>query len=699
MKIRILWWVLLTLALLDGVVVSGLVPILSAELGERSSLAFGLYFAGLIVGQLIVHRFAVFTARPRMAVVYQLAMASVMAYMAFAPFETGLLVGRALEGVVAGFILPMLFDVGARAGPAEDKEKRVAWFNSVFGLGFVAGPLIVEAALRAGEARPVLAIFAALMTLGALAVWATLGPGVQLSELLPGSDPPEGFDAVYPLLYAKVIYGFSLAFAASHVADHFPEFGIAGLMLAMSVVFVVGQGLGSVVARRAPRPWLIVALPTLAAAVVATYSATSSWVVFLALALVHSVLILIAYAGITGTPSGPRAFALFNCLSDPGMLVGSALAGFGLQGGWGVAALGLVPLGVALARPSSLTRAEALFPFVGPVTAFKMWRKQHRPASEPVDRDPSHLSTATLEPWRHPRPGSSEGETVRVLFAGDLATSMTSYRWHDDLRAHIAGHDLAMLNLEGATGPDAPPRPGLRFELPVAQLDALLGTSDAPLFHAASIVNNHALDFGSRRVSRTLDDLHTRGVTPLSTTPRVLEVGGVRVGVLAATFGTNVFWRTHEEVAIVPPTALLDDPEDGPGRALLDRIARLRGDVDVVVLSYHWGFESEYHPSALQHDVWQVLRAAGVDVLYGHHSHIVQPFAVGEGGADLCLYSCGNLRMEMDFDPIYAQGALFSVELRVGEGGVEVVAVTPTWFVCRGDGVLAPIGAGERVKA
>jgi MFS family permease len=693
-KVRILWRVLLVLALLDGVVVSGLVPILSAELGERASLAFGLYFAGLIVGQLVVYRFPVFTARPRVAVAYQLAMAGVMAYMAFAPFQTGLLVGRAIEGVVAGFILPMLFDVGARAGPPEDKERRVAWFNSVFGLGFVAGPLIIEAALRAGDARPVLATFAGLMTLGALAVWVTLRPGVGLSELPPGSDPPEGFDAVYPLLYAKVIYGFSLAFAASHAADRFPEFGIAGLMLAMSVVFVAGQGLGSVVARRAPRPWLIVALPTLAAAVVATYAATSSWFVFLTLALVHSVLILVAYAGITGTPNGPRAFALFNCLSDPGMLVGSALAGLGLQGGWGVAALGLVPLGVALARPTRLTRAEALFPFIGPITALKMWRKQHHPAREPVDRDTSHLSTVALTPWRHPEPAPPEAEVVRLLFAGDLATSLTPYRWHDDLRAHIAAHDLAVLNLEGATGPDAPPRAGLLFEVPVAQLDALVGPPGAPLFAAASVANNHALDRGARRVTRTLSELTGRGVTPVCATPRVLEVGGVRVGLLAATFGTNVFWRAHDEVAVVPPASLLDDPMGAPARALLERIAALRERVDVVVLSYHWGFESEHHPSTLQHDAWQVLRAAGVDVLHGHHSHVVQPFAVGEGGADLCLYSCGNLRMQMDFDPAYTRGALFTVELRVGEGGCEVGAVTPTWFTCReDDGVLAPVDA------
>ena len=555
----------------------------------------------------------------------------------------------------------------------------------MFGLGFVAGPLVVEAALRVGDARPVLASFSGVMVLGALAVWITLDPRrITLSEVPPGADPPRGVDAVYPLLYAKVLYGFALAFAASHVAERFPSFGIAGLMLAMSVVFIVGQALGSVIARRAPRAWLIVALPLLAAAIVAAYVVTGAWWIFMALSLTHSVLILVAYAGVAGTPSGPRAFALFNCLSDPGMLVGSALAGLGLAGGWGVAALGLVPLCIALARPSRYTRTEQLIPFIGPVAALKMVLKQRDPSVIPVDDDTAHLDGLDLEPWRHtdaPRQGE---RAVTLLLGGDLATTLEHTRWDEPLADLIRGHDLSALNLEGAAGDaDTPPRQRFVFELPGPQLDALVGTSDVPLFDAASVVNNHALDRGAASVGETAGRLSARGVTPIDSVPRVLEVGPLRVGVLACTFGVNFHRRTHDRVAVVPLVELLAPRDTMSERAgaLLARVEALSEQVDLVMLSYHWGFESEYAPSKLQSDAWRVLRAAGVGILYGHHSHIVQPFAVGEGGADLCLYSCGNLRMEMNFQRVYAQGALFSIELLVDEEGAwRVGAVTPRWF-------------------
>ena len=673
---------LVTLTLLDGVVVSGLVPILSEELGERSSLAFSVYFAGVLVGQLLIYAFRALSRDPRIAVVYQLALAGAMAFMAVAPFELGLIVGRGWEGLAAGLVLPLVFDLAARAGPPAQKEQRLAWVNSAFAIGFVSGPLFVEAVSMASSPRLAIGAYAIALVLSALTLLTFAARSALPSTATEGDRVPlGGFDEIFPLFFAKTLYGFSLAFAASHTASHFAPFSMTGLMLVMSVTFVGGQLLGNLASRRAPRAWLIVALPTLAAVLMAVYVSVGVWWLFLFLVLVHSMTVLIAYAGVTGTPGGARAFALFNSASDPGMLLGAALSGLGLLGGAGIVVLGLLPLARAAARPARWTRAEAMIPFIGPVTLAKLLAKQRSPVPTPVDADLTHLNGLTF----HAPAPPSDAPCVRLLFGGDLGPAPRPTHWHPALKALIARHDWGVLNLESPIGDAA--QWGVFFQLPPDQLDALMGPPTAPLFQAASVVNNHALDQGPAGANQTLQQLRDRATQALTTEPTIVSVGPLRVGLLARTFGSNAFWRRHAAVGVTPPQQLLED--DRPiARALLDEIRALKAQTDLVILSYHWGFEGEYLPSTMQGRAWSVLRDAGVDIVYGHHSHIPQPFGLSEDRAALCLYSCGNLRMEMPEAAVYDQGALFSVEVRRHADGWVMGSVETHWFARDGDTLI-----------
>ncbi len=336
---------------------------------------------------------------------------------------------------------------------------------------------------------------------------------------------------------------------------------------------------------------------------------------------------------------------------------------------------------VLLLKSARSVRAERDLPLVGPLRLARVLAKQHAPVREPVDPPPERLVFCA------PRV-STAPESVRLLFAGDLGPTRSNMCWDEELRAYIRGHDLRVLNLEGAAGQERPHRGGLSFEIPGVQLDALLGSPRSPLFDAAVIANNHALDRGARGVDATLARLKERGVAPWGATPHVQEVGGLSIGVSARTFGCNTFWRGHPEVGVVP----LRDWDNVSARSWLEELTGLRARTDFVIASYHWGFESEYWPSWTQAEVWSQLRAAGVDVLYGHHSHIVQPFTLEDGA--LCLYSCGNLSMDMGFARVYQQGALFSVEVARGESGWEVVGVETRWFESR-SGVLRPIEARD----
>jgi hypothetical protein len=71
----------------------------------------------------------------------------------------------------------------------------------------------------------------------------------------------------------------------------------------------------------------------------------SHWGVLLFVAaLLHAYLLFIAFINFTTQIQSGREFALFNSLADPGMVLGALIATLGLNGGWIIAAISVIPL-------------------------------------------------------------------------------------------------------------------------------------------------------------------------------------------------------------------------------------------------------------------------------------------------------------------------------------------------------------------
>ena len=76
-----------------------------------------------------------------------------------------------------------------------------------------------------------------------------------------------------------------------------------------------------------------------------------------------------------------------------------------------------------------------------------------------------------------------------------------------------------------------------------------------------------------------------------------------------------------------------------------ERIARARGEADLVFVSMHWGDENTQTPNAEQKRLAKLIADCGADAVIGHHSHTVQPieWVTGESGKKtLVIYSLGN---------------------------------------------------------
>lgn len=236
-------------------------------------------------------------------------------------------------------------------------------------------------------------------------------------------------------------------------------------------------------------------------------------------------------------------------------------------------------------------------------------------------------------------------DTVWLSAAADHATTGAGARFDfdpmfADVRPLIAGADLALCHEEVPfAAPGAPLRSYPVFAAPpaVAPWIASMG------WDACTTASNHALDQGFDGLVRTADLLEQAGVAHVGTfrtaaerrRPVVLTTDeGVRVGVVAGTYGLNGFPLPEGRAWSVS----MLDIEDLLAQA---RAARTAG-ADVVVVHLHAGYEYDALPSPEQVDaVDRLTRSGEVDLVLGEHAHVVQPITRVNG--TWVVYGMGNL--------------------------------------------------------
>ena len=147
---------------------------------------------------------------------------------------------------------------------------------------------------------------------------------------------------------------------------------------------------------------------------------------------------------------------------------------------------------------------------------------------------------------------------------------------------------------------------------------------------------------------RTADLLEQAGVAHIGTFRSVAErrrpvilttEDGVRIGVVAGTFGTNGFpLPAGREWSV--------SMWDAPNLLAQARAARAAG-ADVVVVHLHGGDEYNHLPNAAQTAlVERLTRSPDVDLVLGDHAHVVQPITRVHG--KWVVYGMGNMVAQQD---------------------------------------------------
>ena len=193
--------------------------------------------------------------------------------------------------------------------------------------------------------------------------------------------------------------------------------------------------------------------------------------------------------------------------------------------------------------------------------------------------------------------------------------------------------DATFVNLEGVFADEGEGEDKMfRFRGPLAYGNILTEGS----VEAVTLANNHIMDFGEEGFRSTKGVLDGRRIHYAQQDGSVIfnTKSGLRIGMYAVSFQM--------------------DKED-----MAAEVAQLREKgAEIVILAMHAGTEGSYRATKKQIDYAHAAIDAGVDIVWGHHSHRLQPIEEYNGGIiyyGLANFSFGGNRGPRDMDTVIVQ--------------------------------------------
>ena len=291
------------------------------------------------------------------------------------------------------------------------------------------------------------------------------------------------------------------------------------------------------------------------------------------------------------------------------------------------------------------------------------------PAPTPAASTPAPTPAPTPEPTPEPTPAPPEDYVISLV--GDCTLwSNQNYERHPAGYAGVMGEnyaypfsntlkffendELTLANCE-CTLTD---NPNLPYDYTQVYFPFRAPTVYAEVFNEGGVdfvttANNHMMDCYQAGADSTYEALYEHGVpfgiegqAQIVTTPH-----GLKIGIYCS--GTDLAPNKNKAVQAVQQLI-----SDG---------------AEYVICAFHWGQELYYEPNAAQKDLAHACIDAGANLIYGSHTHCLQPIELYNGS--LILYSCGNWTFGGSTMPKDPDTAIFQLRLQRG-----------------GDGKLAPVG-------
>jgi len=244
--------------------------------------------------------------------------------------------------------------------------------------------------------------------------------------------------------------------------------------------------------------------------------------------------------------------------------------------------------------------------------------------------------------------GNQKGRTGSDTFIGKVKDDFA----HPflDVQEYFANDDCTFINLEGPLTDGGTPKNKLFvFRGPSKYINILTQGS----VEFANLGNNHAYDYGQdgfKDMTDRLDDAGISYAVPRDTRIFTTE-SGLTIGVYSE-----------------------DEPEDAD--YIIGKVTEMRAQgAEIIIAALHWGEEYEYKARKTQEDLGHALIDAGVDIVYGHHPHVLQKIEQYKDG--IIYYSLGNFSFGGNRNPPDKDTALLQQQIiRHPDGSVSLGELT-----------------------
>ena len=189
--------------------------------------------------------------------------------------------------------------------------------------------------------------------------------------------------------------------------------------------------------------------------------------------------------------------------------------------------------------------------------------------------------------------------------------------------------------------------PNYNFQFSVNK-DYLRGLTEAGFTHL-SLANNHAFDYGRDGYNNAKKVLSENFLVPFGEPD---SFGEDTVSYLSASNTTYALIGLNETQMDINPITLNPVLKEASENS------------DVQIVYIHWGPEYQHEPSKEQRLIAKSLSEAGVDIIIGHHPHVIQ--SIEKVNDTLVFYSLGNYVFDQYFSREVMEGLAVRLT-RVGD--------------------------------
>jgi len=174
--------------------------------------------------------------------------------------------------------------------------------------------------------------------------------------------------------------------------------------------------------------------------------------------------------------------------------------------------------------------------------------------------------------------------------------------------------------------------------------------------NVVNIANNHILEHGTDGFASTVEIAQSAGLEVVGVDEKglsnivVKEVKGKKIAIAGFSDVDLHIIKNKDQFAVLDKENVLNTIK------IMDE-----HQPDIKVVCFHWGKEYIHIPDMYQRELAHTFIDEGVDIIAGHHSHVIQPYEVYKNGH--IFYSLGNFMFDFIHSRMFGIGLIATLEI------------------------------------